>query len=171
MNIPLQGILNLPNVRRWHTRPVRRDQTLAEHSGMVALLFLFLAPPDLSIVDVEQGTRLSLCHDLHETVFGDIPYPARMALQEAGIDLDGHCQDRFWGCDIWFGVSDRVRALVEVADALEVAVFSRNDYPEKAEDIWSQTLTRAEVAFPDPGFDRDWVLLKVSEVLACLESR
>lgn len=165
MRVDLEAILALRGVRRWHTRPVTREQSLAEHVGLVALLCLWLAPADLSVAEREQLTRMALAHDLHETTFGDFPYPVKASMVEAGFDLDTHCQETFWGYDIWLSVPIRVRALIDVADVLEAALYARDYLPAMAETIKDQALAKVEQVFPDPGHDRDWVLGRVQSAL------
>lgn len=115
----------LQTTKRWHTRHLP-PQTLADHSCAVALLAGIIAgdtvPPD------ESGELLgvALLHDLHETQFGDLPYPAKRHLREAGLDLDEHFRGRFWGpVDPYDQAPPHLRALVDVADEVEAALYAR----------------------------------------------
>jgi 5'-deoxynucleotidase YfbR-like HD superfamily hydrolase len=169
MMVDCATILALRGVRRWHTRPVRREQSLAEHSGLVALLCRWLAPAGMETAEREQLTHLALVHDLHETQYGDFPYPVKASMAEAGFDIDTHCQEAFWGYDIWLSVPARVKALVDVADVLEAALYARDYLPELADVVRQQALDKAAAAFPKPGHDREWVLGRVQAALEVVE--
>lgn len=115
----------LQTTTRWHTRALP-PQTLADHSCAVALLAGIIAgdtvPPE------ESGDLLGICllHDLHETQFGDLPFPAKRHLKEAGLDLDEHFRGRFWGpVDPYDAAAPHIRHLVDVADVIEAALYAR----------------------------------------------
>lgn len=59
-------------VKRWHTAPMNREQTVAEHSGQ-ALSLLFMLHPDPSVALI----KALLWHDSSERVVGDVPAPIR----------------------------------------------------------------------------------------------
>jgi len=127
-------IAAMGETRRWHTRPVHRDQTIAEHSHQVALLALWL-DPDLDSAEVLQVMLWGLLHDAHEPEYGDMPYPAKAALLRQGIDVDTRCQDLFWGGEAKNPgrmLDQRLLDLVDVADALEAAIFARHHLPSIA---------------------------------------
>lgn len=83
-------------VRRYHTWPVIREQTVAEHSWQVARIYL-------QIFGAEQVPwEYILWHDAGEIATGDVPYPVkaesstlkseysvleRMALQRMGVTV------------------------------------------------------------------------------------
>lgn len=125
-DLTVHELSGLQHVKRWHTRPVGREQTVADHSAVVALLALRVGGDELSDRDKVQVLLLGLLHDAHEARFGDIPYPARMALLALGIDLDAVCEAEFWGSHgPAEGASPLARDLVAVADKLEAALFAR----------------------------------------------
>jgi 5'-deoxynucleotidase YfbR-like HD superfamily hydrolase len=132
-------IMALGEVRRWHTRPVRRDQTVADHSAQVALLALYL-DPSLSSGEQLQVLAWGLLHDAHETVYGDIPGPAKTAMAEIGLDVDSSCQDLFWGKDRNPAriIEDHLLDLVHVADVLEAALFARKHLSQIADVVRGQ---------------------------------
>lgn len=132
-------IEGMTHVVRWHSRPARRRQNIAEHSHQVALLALHLGS-DLSADLQAQLMFWALVHDAHEVVYGDIPYPSKRLLCSRGMDLDGDFQDRFWGftSNPLRSYPDLVLDIVDVADVLEAAVFAARWYPEGADEIRGQ---------------------------------
>jgi 5'-deoxynucleotidase YfbR-like HD superfamily hydrolase len=137
-------ILAMQDVRRWHTRCVRRDQTVAEHSHAVALLALSLAPLDIPDSYRFQILLAGLTHDAHETQFGDTPYPAKRELAELGIDIDGVCRRAFWEAsgtrDPWTWCSRMVCELVDLADIIEAALWAEKHAPDLARTVRAQAL-------------------------------
>jgi hypothetical protein len=137
-------ITGMAHVQRWHSRPVLRSQTVAEHSHQVALLALHLAP-NLSAETAAQTMFWALVHDMHEVSFGDIPFPAKVLMASMGCEVDSICQDSFWG-----GAADNpgrympdlVLDLVDVADALEAAIFASRWLPDAAEEVRAQALKK-----------------------------
>jgi HD superfamily phosphohydrolase YqeK len=66
--------------------PMSRQQSLAEHTFMVALVAEHLAN-SLGLT-THHVVRLALYHDLEEVMTGDIPAPAKRKLEEAGVNFD-----------------------------------------------------------------------------------
>lgn len=126
------------NTRRWHTQFTHQDQTLLDHGAAVALLALWLADGSLDFVEQRHLLLLALAHDLHETRFGDVPYPAKRLLKEQGIDIDQHCLEAFWQGDPSRFLPEAVRNLVAVADLLDAALFAQANAPELADTIADQ---------------------------------
>jgi len=106
---PLVTSLRAREVYRWHTVPVARPQTLADHSYAVACvarrLLQVIGRPDL----IPQAVEAALDHDIAETVFGDTPAPAKGALGGFG---------RYWGPEdpLW-------KRVLRVADKLEAYTY------------------------------------------------
>jgi 5'-deoxynucleotidase YfbR-like HD superfamily hydrolase len=150
----VQQILSLNDVRRWHTRRVQRDQSVAEHSATVALLALHLAPAGIPSEWKFSILHVALTHDAHEAVYGDMPYPAKRAMTERGMDVDGECRRAFWGDpsrDPWETCSPLVRQLVELADILEAALYAKKYLPELAPVIHSQAVKAIRESMAETG--------------------
>lgn len=128
--------------KRWHTRFTHRPETVLEHGAAVALLALWLSEGLLSEGDLGDLLLLSLIHDLHETKFGDVPYPAKALLRAMDIDIDGICSKEFWGGYPSHFMTDRVRNLVDVADVLAAALFAQSNAPAIA-DLVAEQAARA----------------------------
>jgi len=136
-----QQITAMQDVKRWHTRRTRRDQSVAEHSHQVALMALYLAPDSTSNADRLQILELALVHDAHEVEFGDTPYPAKRLLEADDLDIDAHCRLMFWGkVDPYDQVAPHVRLLVDVADVLEAAIYAQRYLPEISAQVTQQAI-------------------------------
>lgn len=150
-----EQIRAMGHVRRWHTRRVDQPQNLLEHSAGVALLALHLAGDRLGALEELDLLKLALTHDAHETRFGDLPYPAKIELLREGHDLDGHCRRTFWnGLDPYGEVSQEVLDLLEVADVLEAALWSRDNAPEICAAVAQQAIEAARVHLDNIGVAR-----------------
>lgn len=95
----LEYIRNGGETRRYHTWPVLRSQTVAEHSFHVAMLYSLMAsaheptaeePISLGVI----GLMSALTHDLAEWEMGDLPAPVKRALPD---DADGRSFRETWG--------------------------------------------------------------------------
>lgn len=106
------NIFRSAGTKRWTIVPMVRQQTLAEHHGLVASIVMYI------IREMDIGSpamRLSLLeralnHDLQEVVTGDMPTPGKKALGESigtainEVENDirvmmglGEGEDRFYG--------------------------------------------------------------------------
>ena len=139
-NLHPYDILALGGVVRWHTRRTARHQTLAEHKALVAMLAVWLAhrlpPGRFGAMDELELLRAALLHDVPETQLGDLPNPAKKAVNdwlgeipgEAGAqDFDTQMEGLFWGArgcpNPMASLSATAGPLLRAADALEAATF------------------------------------------------
>lgn len=76
----LDFILNGGETRRYHTWPVLRQQTVAEHSHHVAMLVSVLVPTSWTAAERYWLIMAALTHDLAEWKLGDLPAPAKRSL-------------------------------------------------------------------------------------------
>ena len=104
-------------VKRYHTWPTLRTQTVAEHSWQVMRLFLELFP---DAVTVEVLTWI-LWHDVAEIGTGDVPFPLKSRYPELKGILDEIENDVTENMGIvWPELTPRQRLLVKVCDLLEM---------------------------------------------------
>lgn len=109
---PIEVSLRAREVYRWHTVPVVRPQSLADHSYAVACvarrLLQILGRPDM----VPVAVAAALDHDIAEVVQGDVPAPAKGASGGFG---------RYWSASdpLW-------RRALRVADKLEAYTYVRS---------------------------------------------
>lgn len=139
-NLHAYDILALGQVGRWHTVRTARVQTLAEHKARVAMLAVWLGHRlpvgRFGHLDELEVLRAALLHDVPETQFGDMPNPAKQAINawlgeipgEPGAqDFDTQVGARFWAArgveDPMVRVGETAGKLLKVADVLEAAAF------------------------------------------------
>jgi len=77
-NYSIQDLLRVPNVKRWHTVPTVRSQSLAEHQWTVCMiavkLALWMGLDDDVVAEIQS---YALIHDSDEIWTGDMPSPAK----------------------------------------------------------------------------------------------
>ena len=74
----IQDKLRASNVMRWHTVPMVRTQSVAEHSFNVAMMVEELATRlKFKFEDIDRLVARALHHDLHEIIDGDTPSPVK----------------------------------------------------------------------------------------------
>jgi len=131
----LDFIINGGETRRFHTWPVLRPQTVAEHSFHVAMLYSLMAgdhtpttaePVSLGV----PGLMAALCHDLAEWQMGDIPSPAKRAMPMIGaVTFRQHWgemeQEKLTAQDLWW--EDLLTPIearwLKLADAMQGALY------------------------------------------------
>lgn len=112
------------SVRRYHSWPVLRPQTVAEHSWQVARLFRELFP-DAWCVEVADWIQM---HDMPEIGTGDVPFPlkARYPGLKANYDeIENDVSDNL-GL-VWPELTDRQRLLIKICDLLEMWEYGREE--------------------------------------------
>jgi 5'-deoxynucleotidase YfbR-like HD superfamily hydrolase len=121
MKEPLLNELDdrLSTIKRWGIVKTIQQQSVAEHCFNVQRICMRLAP--LFNIDhaVEQFilSQAALHHDNKEALTGDIPSTAKgyTTIGENGVDTD----PRGW----YTGASDEIKAIVKLADMLEMFHF------------------------------------------------
>ena len=141
----------LGTVTRWHTLRTARQQTVSEHTQRVTMIAVTLgrsmAPHHFDDQTELEVRRLVEWHDLHESVFGDMPHPVkRWLLDSEALDFDlaadaAFCEQR--GVTSPFAhASHLAKALVRVADRLEGACF----YWQEGLSMWDPELGHVPTA-------------------------
>lgn len=74
--------MRFSQVKRWHMLDTTKTQTLAEHSGNVALLAHLIAhhAPGMFFGSSREAVMFALFHDVSEVFTGDIPTPTKRHL-------------------------------------------------------------------------------------------
>jgi len=135
--IDLLAIFRAGAVRRWHTNPdlAHTCDRIDGHSARVARIILALHPePSTDLL------RAALIHDDGESVVGDIPAPAKMAMDTRYGQLGEHLRDvedeaieALWGRS-WFTAEFVIRGMNEVAwlkfaDRLDAFMWAAHHAP------------------------------------------
>lgn len=104
-------------VKRYHTWPTLRTQTVAEHSWQVARIFRELFP-DAWCIEVADWIQM---HDMPEIGTGDVPFPLKARYPELKAiyeEIESEVSDNL-GL-VWPELTDRQRLLIKVCDLLEM---------------------------------------------------
>lgn len=89
--LTLYDYLRVGHVKRWHNVNTIRDQTVAEHSFMVAIIALDLmntimgldkAAAESSMPKIAALLMAAIFHDMPEVVIGDPPTPAKRFMRD-----------------------------------------------------------------------------------------
>lgn len=128
--LSVDDIINQAHLRRWHQVKMNREQTLAEHQYLVAMLAgKILKDCGGPQSQIDATIAYALLHDFHETeMIGDLasnPLARRHADKTAGYDLSHAMQEGFWKPRIGMpleAVNPTVHQLVGVADKLEALI-------------------------------------------------
>lgn len=109
--LDVDDIINVSGVKRWHMLKMDRQQTLAEHQYLVAMMatkmFYDCVVPARSVDERDSIQRTAfavlseaLIHDIHETKSGDTPANpkalARCKELLGGLDLGDMIQADYW---------------------------------------------------------------------------
>lgn len=83
---PVETVMRMHSVKRWHMIDTTRQQTLAEHSANVGLLAMMVArTAPINFFDPYTIVgAVALCHDIEEAFTGDIPTHTKRYL--TGLD-------------------------------------------------------------------------------------
>lgn len=110
------------DVIRWNMVPTLRQQSLAEHTFMVALIAEHISN-ELGL-GANKTIHMALYHDLEEVMTGDIPSPTKAKLKEAGVNFGS--AGPFNQLGYWDeGALPRDIAIVKAADYIADIIFLR----------------------------------------------
>lgn len=120
---PLVDLYRLGTTYRWQVVHLSKEQTVAEHSFFVAMLFMkFAEICRLNPEAMRQGLQYSLLHDADEAWSGDIAGPVKHFLQADALPVDKMMGNWAWRVDKK-GVPPLAYHLVKLADLVEAAKF------------------------------------------------
>ncbi len=140
MNMGFYEFMRAGHVKRWHVVNTVREQSIAEHSFLVAMIALELNKsfgdkatvdgilPSHQVLAVVMG---SLFHDMPEVRYGDIPTPGKQFLKSVCGD-----PDVFTDIDIGLlpempyvnvRMSEFTAQIIKMADAIEAAHWIRDN--------------------------------------------
>jgi 5'-deoxynucleotidase YfbR-like HD superfamily hydrolase len=106
-------------VRRYHTVPTIKDNTLAEHQWGVAVLCYLLSGDSCS----EKLLMAALTHDLPEQATGDIPAPAKRLLGLSRETFTAYDMEALAAFDFGFILSPEEKRILKLADCLDGMLF------------------------------------------------
>lgn len=110
-------LLAFGHTKRLHTVQTIGQQTVAEHSGRVAILAMQIMRND----PPARVLMACLTHDLAEFCTGDIPAPVKWRNPQLNLELK-RIEDRFEvENDLFFGLDTYEKNVLKWADALELA--------------------------------------------------
>lgn len=117
----LQAIYEAGAVRRFHTKRVIQETTVAHHTWGVMLVLLEICDPSPNLL------KAALFHDAAEVAMGDIPAPAKWnnsdlaaAIERIEADFDRHYE-------INYVLTGREWELLKWADSLELMLYARTE--------------------------------------------
>lgn len=118
----IEAAMRFGSVKRWHMLDTVRIQTLAEHSGNVALLAMIIAyhAPGMYFGACGVVAATALVHDLPEVFTGDIPTPTKRHI--TGLDK---MEDSLLTTLPRMGVSEDVKILIKICDLADGIRFIR----------------------------------------------
>lgn len=107
-------VMGANHVRRYHTVPLLKDDTVASHSFGVAWLCYLLAEGTPSV----HLLMAALSHDLPEQVWGDVPSPAKRML---GLNdtVNGLEEKTLRQYHCYFELSQSEKRILSMADCFE----------------------------------------------------
>jgi len=164
---PIETVMRVSAVKRWHMIETVRTQTLAEHSANVALLAMVIARmAPMEYFDTYAAVGIAaLVHDVSEVFTGDIPTPTKKfvnGINELELRLT---HPVFVGAVN--GNSDALIKMCDLADGIRFIRIHRVDttgtHAQRAlEDQLATRIKAAEVVL-------EWPDHLVAHVLRCLQ--
>lgn len=126
----LKLALNLHNVRRFQTHRMQASKSVAEHSFRMAALYDYFGGKEL---------MPAMCHDIEESVTGDLPSPIKKDLQ--GLEKFEALRPQF--------IDEKEARLGKLADKLELVLDLREQLgdtgklPRKLMEIYENEMEQA----------------------------
>lgn len=132
-NLDLGDLARSGHVTRWHSVRTFREQTLAEHHYMVAMVSNKLAK-DILGSDINDSERLQLLeyalwHDMPELVMGDISSPCKNRIKQICGKHQVNPIDQLeeeiapWLCKLKRNLKPELTIIVKLADLIDAILF------------------------------------------------
>ncbi|QIK39063.1 HD domain-containing protein [Caldichromatium japonicum] len=177
LRLNMQDIARSGHITRWHSVRCARNQTLAEHHYLVAMIARELMErifgdrlsPDTRL----QVLEYALTHDTPELLTGDLPAPLKRRIAEIAGEDNPLAQIE---SEIAPEISKRKQALagtafadlVKLADLMDGCLFIREEgigrhaalVAELTERSLCERLEEARTRFPELDWDQVWVLYR-----------
>ena len=118
----IEAVMRFGSVKRWHMLDTTKTQSLAEHSGNVALLAHLIAhsAPGMFFGSSREATMYALMHDIGEVFTGDIPTPTKRHLM--GLKA---VEDKVIPYTFKWDTSDDIKMMVKLCDLADGIRFIR----------------------------------------------
>lgn len=118
----IEAVMRFGSVKRWHMLDTTKTQTLAEHSGNVALLAHLIAynAPGMFFGPSLEAAMFGLLHDVSEVFTGDIPTPTKRHL--VGLKA---IEDKVLPYTFRWQASDDIKMMVKICDLADGIRFIR----------------------------------------------
>ncbi len=128
-SLSLPDIYRAQHVKRWHIIHTSRQQTVAEHSHMVAMISLHIVAAigeehfdDKDKLDILQW---SLIHDLPEVIIGDAVSPVKRMAKEKFDELEKQVDPKLKKYEI--SISGDIKAVVKIADYIDALKYLKKE--------------------------------------------
>lgn len=166
VTLNMQDIARSGHVTRWHSVRCARNQTLAEHHYLVAMiareLMTRLLGGNLPAETRLQVLEYALIHDTPELIMGDLPSPLKRRIAEISGNEDPLSRIEH---EIAPDITERkfmlqgtaLAFIVKIADLLDACLFIREEgigrhaaaVAEKSEAALDEKILEAKKAFPE----------------------
>lgn len=151
------------DIIRWNMVPTQRQQSLAEHTFMVAMIAEQIA--NECGIGAGMVIHMALYHDLEEVMTGDIPAPTKRKLKEAGVNFGAGGPLNHLG--YWSeGATPRDHAIVKCADYIADIIFLKRYGRTFYADLVLNKLTWRFMEYLDPAVVSDVVRTAALKTLA-----
>jgi 5'-deoxynucleotidase YfbR-like HD superfamily hydrolase len=109
-------------VKRFHTKRVIQETTVAHHTWGVMLILFDICEPSVNLL------AAALYHDSAEIITGDVPAPAKW--HHAGLDAELLAVERQFETDneINYLLTEHEQNLLKWADSLELILYADSEF-------------------------------------------
>ncbi|QGU32597.1 YfbR-like 5'-deoxynucleotidase [Thermochromatium tepidum] len=171
LRLNMQDIARSGHVTRWHSVRCARNQTLAEHHYLVAMiareLLRRLFGPDLSAETRLRVLEYALIHDTPELLMGDLPSPLKQRIAEIAGErnpitrIEGELSPELIEYRRALAGSP-LAEIVKIADLMDACLFIREEgigrhaalVADKCEALLRQRIQDASARFPELNWDQ-----------------